>query len=124
MRGDPPVKIVKLIIKQAEVSKEFPEGMTLSLKDDASIIDALNAADQLIKEKCNRFSMRRYMSLLQMVYHPSEDRFYNQVAVQGYTKSNTFLNIRENPRKTLPNETTIILVPEGGCATDWEEPVT
>jgi hypothetical protein len=123
MRGDPPVKIVKLIIRQAEVSKEFPEGMRLSLKDDASIIDALNAADQLIKEKCGRFSMKGYTSLLQMVYHPSEDRFYNQVAVQGYTKSNTFLNIRENPRKTLPNETTIILVPEGGCATDWEEPV-
>jgi hypothetical protein len=23
----------------------------------------------------------------------------------------------------LPDETTIILIPEGGCSTDWEEPI-
>jgi hypothetical protein len=58
-----------------------------------------------------------------MVYHPIEGRFYNQVAVQAYTKSGAFLNITENPRVPISHETTIILVPEGGCATDWEEPI-
>ena len=31
--------------------------------------------------------------------------------------------VRENPKMPLPNETTIILIPQGGCQTDWEEPI-
>jgi hypothetical protein len=57
-----------------------------------------------------------------MVYHSREDRFYKQVAIQAYTASNPFINLRENPRMQLPNQVTVILVPEGGCTTDWEEP--
>jgi hypothetical protein len=53
----------------------------------------------------------------------SSSSTYKQVAVQAYVKSRQFLSVRENPRMPLPNETTIILIPEGGCATDWEEPV-
>jgi hypothetical protein len=58
-----------------------------------------------------------------MVYHPIEERFYKQVAIQAHIKSKPFINIRENPKTPLPNETTIILIPRGGCQTDWEEPV-
>ena len=60
--------------------------------------------------------------LVVISYHSLEDRFYRQVAVQAYTASNPFINLRENPRMQLPNQVTIILVPEGGCTTDWEEP--
>ncbi len=50
-----------------------------------------------------------------MVYHPIEDRFYKQVAVQASMKSKPFLNVKENPEMPLPNETTIILIPQDGC---------
>jgi hypothetical protein len=69
------------------------------------------------------FPVKGFNCLREMVYHTIEGRFYNQVAVQAYTKSGVFLSVRENPRMPIPDETTIILVPEGGCATDWEEPV-
>jgi hypothetical protein len=58
-----------------------------------------------------------------MVYHSIEDRFYKQVAIQGFAPGQPFLNVRENPSRPLPDQTTIILIPEGGCASDWEQPV-
>jgi hypothetical protein len=76
-----------------------------------------------MKEKFGKFPVKGFDSILQMVYHPYEKRFYKQVAVQAHVKSRQFLSVRENPRMQLPNETTIILIPEGGCTTDWEEPV-
>jgi hypothetical protein len=97
--------------------------MELQLEDKASVVDIIKAADQAIKQKCNEFPVKGFKSLLHMVYHPYEDRFYSQVAIQAYTKSNLFLNVRENPRTSVPDETTIVLVPQGGCATDWEEPI-
>jgi hypothetical protein len=72
--------------------------------------------------ECGEFPVKGFKSLLHMVYHPYEERFYRQVAIQAYAKSKPFLNIRESPRMPLPNEATIILVPEGGCTTDWEQP--
>jgi len=33
-----------------------------------------------------------------MVYHPFENRFYKQVAIQGYTEPGSFLNVREDPK--------------------------
>jgi len=117
------LKAVTMIIRQSSVSRVFPSGLRLSFGDDASILDVINAVDQMIREKCGEFPVKGFKCLMEMVYHPIEGRFYNQVAVQAYAKSGMFLSVRENPRMPIPDEATIILVPEGGCATDWEEPV-
>jgi len=117
------VKKVTLIVRQSEINEVFPNGFQLLLEDKASTLDAIRIADEEIKKKCERFPVKGFKSLLHMVYHPYEDRFYKQVAIQAHTKSNPFLNLREKPKTPLPNETTIILIPEDGCQTDWEEPV-
>jgi len=117
------MKRVTLIVRQTEVSRVFPSGFQLLLEDNASAIDAIRAGDEEIKKKCGNFPVKGFKSLFQMVYHPYEDRFYKQVAIQAHAKSKPFLNIRENAKMPLPNETTIILIPQGGCQTDWEEPV-
>jgi len=44
-----------------------------------------------------------------------------KVAVQAHTKSRSFVNARENPKMILPNDATLVLIPEGGCITEWEE---
>jgi hypothetical protein len=114
---------VTLIIRQKEISKLFPRGLELLLEDNASALDAIKVVDEEIKRKCGNFPVKGFKSLLQMVYHPYENRFYKQVAIQASIKSKPFLNVRENPKMPLPNETIIILIPQGGCQTDWEEPV-
>ncbi|MCS7113793.1 MAG: hypothetical protein RMJ15_03925 [Nitrososphaerota archaeon] len=116
------MKRVAVIIRQREINKFFPQAFQLTLKDEASIIDALKAVDEEIKKRANVFPIGRYKSLLQMVYHPIEKRFYKQVAIHANVKSKP-INIRENPTAPLPDETTIILIPENGCQTDWEEPI-
>jgi hypothetical protein len=117
------MKRVTLIVRQTEISRVFPSGFQLLLEDNASTIDAIRVADEEIKRKCGQFPVKKYRTLLHMVYHPHENRFYKQVAIQAHADSKQFLNIRENPKMPLPNETTIILIPQGGCQTDWEEPI-
>ena len=117
------MKKVTLIVRQTEINKIFPNGLQFLLEDNASTLDVIRAVDEEIRRKCGNFPIKGFKSLLQMVYHPYENRFYKQVAIQASIKSKPFLNIRENPKMPLPNETTIILIPQGGCQTDWEEPV-
>jgi len=118
------MKKVTLIVRQTEISRIFPNGFQLVLAGDASTLDAIVAADEEIKKKCGKFPVKNCKSLLNMIYHPNENRFYKQVAIQAHARSKPFLSIRENPKMPLPSETTIILIPQGGCQTDWEEPVT
>jgi len=117
------MKNVTLIVRQTEISKLFPSGLQLLLEDNASTLDAIKAVDEELRRRCGKFPVKGFESLFQMVYHPYEDRFYNQVAIQAHVKSKPFLNVRESPKTPLPSETVIILVPHGGCQTDWEEPV-
>ncbi len=94
----------------------------MTVEDDASIIDVLKAEDEEVRKKAGCFPVERYRGLLQMVYHPYEKRFYKQVAVQAHVKYEP-LNVWENLTKPLPDGVTVILIPEDGCQTDWEEPV-
>jgi hypothetical protein len=116
------MKKVTVIIRQREINKLFPQPFQLTLKDEASIIDVIKAVDEEIKRKVGFFPVGRYKSLLQIVYHSNENRFYKQVAIHAHAKSKV-INVRENPTSPLPNETTVIIIPENGCQTDWEEPI-
>ncbi len=116
------MKSVTLIVRQTQINRIFPNGFQLLLEDNSSVLDAIRVADEEINNKVEKFPVEKCKSLLHMVYHPREDRFYKQVAVHAHTASNPFISLRENPRMPLPNRVTIILVPEGGCTTDWEEP--
>ena len=118
------MKTAKLVVRQAEVGRLFPDGFVLLLEDEASVLDAVRAADEEILKKYGRFPVDRFKSLMHMVYYPCEERFCKQVAVQAYTPTEPFLNIGEDPKMLLPNDTTVVLVPEGGCTTDWEQPMT
>jgi hypothetical protein len=117
------MKSVVLIVRQTEIGKLFPNGFRLLLEDNACVLNAINAVDEEIKKACEKFPVKGFGSLLQMVYHPNENRFYKQVAVQAFSESQPFVNIRGNPKTPLPNDVTIVLVPQGGCTTDWEEPI-
>lgn len=117
------MKTVILIIRQNEISKVFLAGLRLQLDDTANVLDAIRVADKKIQESCGEFPVKQFQSLLQMVYHPRENRFYKQVAIQAHSAQSQFLNVREEPLTPLPDGTAVVLIPQGGCSTDWEEPV-
>ena len=117
------MKRVTLIVRQTEINRVFPSGFQLLLEDNASTIDVIRVADEEIKKKCGQFPVKECRNLLHMGHHSHENRFSEQVVIQAHSGSKQFLNIRKNPKTPLPNGTTVILIPQGGCQTDWEEPI-
>jgi hypothetical protein len=116
------MKKIKVIINQPSINKLIGSELSLSLSDDASIVDAIMQVDKMIVSK-GCFPVADYGNLLHMIYHPVENRFYKQVAITAYKEQNQTLNVRDNPKKELPEEVTIILIPAGGCISEWEEAV-
>jgi hypothetical protein len=113
---------VTVLVRQTQISRLSPEGFRILLADKANALEAIKAVDEEMKIRAFSFRVKGFESLLQMVFHPTENRFYKQVAIQASSESE-FLDVRENSKMILPNDTLMILVPEGGCTTDWKEPV-
>ena len=111
---------VTLVLQHSVISRLTKEPFALSLNEGASVIDAIRLVDEEILKRAGKFPVKGYKSLLHMVYQPFENRFYKQVAIQGYTSPGSFLNVRNNPKEPLPDGVTIVLAPEGPCISEAE----
>ena len=116
------MKKIKLVIHEPLINKVIGIELNMLLKDEASLVDAIKEADKLINKK-GIFPQPYYRSLLHMVYNPVENRFYKQVAVTAYRESGQMLNVRDKPMKELQGGVTVILIPAGGCISEWEEAI-
>jgi len=112
---------IKLIIHEPLINKIIGSELTLLL-DKANLINAISEADKIINDK-GKFPVPNYQSLLHMVYNPIQNRFYKQVAISAYDESGQLLNVRDNPKKALSEGATVILIPAGGCISEWEEAI-
>ncbi len=113
------MKRIRLFIRESSINKAIGSELNLLLDDEANLIDAINEVDKIINSK-GHFPVLDYQSLLHMIYNPVRNKFYKQVAITAY-KSGQVLNAGEDPKKKLPEDATVILVPAGGCITEWEE---
>ncbi len=116
------MKKVKLFIHEPSINKLIGRELDLLLGDTANLVDVINETDKKINTK-GGFPVPDYQSLLHMIYNPVENRFYKQVAVSAYKESGQSLNVREDPKKELPEGITITLIPAGGCISAWEEAI-
>jgi len=116
------MKTVKLVIHEPSINKLIGSELTLRLHNQASLVDAISEVDKLINNN-GGFPLQDYQSFLHMVYNPIENRFYKQVAVTAYDESGQMLNVRDNPKKELLDGITVILIPAGGCISEWEEAI-
>jgi len=112
-----------MIIQDSLVKEVLGKERELALQGGANVIDAINEIDKIICEK-GKFPNKYYSSLLHWVYNPIEKRFYEQVALNAYTPTQKFLNIRSDIKAEIPDGATIILKPEGGCISGREEPIS
>ena len=116
------MKRIKLFIYEPSINKVIGRELNLLLDDEANLIDAINEVDKIISCK-GSFPVPDYQSLLHMIYNPVGNRFYNQVAIRAHAESDLTLNVRQDPKKKLPEGTTIVLIPAGGCISEWEEAI-
>jgi hypothetical protein len=89
------------------------------LSDESNVITVINEVDHLIDQKGD-FPLSDYESLLHMIYNPLRNRFYNQVAVAAYLEGGDMINLRADPKQNLPAGATVVLIPSGGCISEWE----
>jgi len=116
------MKRIKLFIHEPSINKVIGSELNLLLNDKANLIDAINEVDKMINSK-GSFPVPDYRSLIHMIYNPVENRFYKQVAITAYKQSGQMLNVRDDPKKELPEAITVILIPAGGCISEWEEAI-
>jgi len=114
------MKRILLYIQQSSINKMHGSEFELSLPEGASIIDAINEVDRMLASK-GKFPSDDYYSLLHWVYTPIEERFYKQASVIAYTGPGKFLNIRDDPKKELPEGLIVHINPEGPCITEGED---
>lgn len=114
---------VTFVLQQSDIGRLIKRPLELNLDEGASVMDAIRLVDEEILKEAGKFPVKGHKSLLHMVYNPFENRFYKQVAIQGYTSPGSFLNVRNNPKEPLPNGITIVLIPEGPCISEGEDVV-
>jgi len=116
------MKRIKLFIHEPLINKVIGRELNLLLYPEANLKDAIDEVDKMINSK-GSFPVPGYQSLLHMIYNPVENRFYKQAAISAYEESGQLLNVRDEPKKELPEGITIILIPTGGCISEWEEAI-
>jgi len=116
------MKRAKLIVHEPSVNKLIGSELLLQLDDTANLVDAINEVDRLISEK-GGFPLPECRSLLHMVYNSVENRFYKQVAVAAYKEGEGMIDLRVDPKQKLPANVTVVLIPAGGCISEWEEAI-
>ncbi len=114
---------VKLSIRQTEINRLIRSDLDLALTAGSCVVDLVKVADEELLKRSSTFPVKGYRSLLHMTYHPTEERFYKQVAIQAYEKPGVFLPVRQNPKMPLPDGAMVILIPEGPCISEWEDVV-
>jgi len=115
-------KKIKLVIHEPLINKVIGSELNLLLNGMANLVDAIDEVDKMINSK-GMFPVPNHQSFLHMIYNPIENRFYKQVAVTAYKESGQILNVRDDPKKELLGGVTVILIPAGGCISEWEEAI-
>jgi hypothetical protein len=116
------MKRIKLFIHEPSINRIIGRELNLLLDDKASLVDAIREVDKIINST-GSFPVSNYRSLLHMIYNPVQNKFYKQVAITAYNQSGQMLNVRDDPKKELPEGTTVTLIPAGGCITEWEKAI-
>ena len=116
------MKRIRIVIREPSINKVIGSELDLLLNDEANLIDVIKEVDKVISSR-GKFPVPDYQSLLHMLYNPVENRLYKQVAVTAYKESGWLPNMRDSPKKELPEGITIILIPTGGCISEWEEAI-
>jgi hypothetical protein len=114
------VKKTKLVLHEPSINRIVGGELHLRLDDEGDLMNAISEVDKLIGAH-GGFPISEFQSLLHMIYNPEENRFYKQVSVLVYDEQGRILSLRESPKTALPNGATIVLIPAGGCISEWEE---
>lgn len=114
------MKRTKLIVHEPSVNRILGSELRLELSEEANLVTAIDEVDRLIDQR-RGFPLSEYGSLLHMIYDPVGNRFYGQVAVIAYLEGGEVINLRADPMRKLSVGVTVVLIPSGGCTSEWKK---
>jgi hypothetical protein len=120
------VKSVRIGIMQMPDFREIVKTpRNIKISDDAKVLDILALLDQEYSQKIGfhrkdrpkDFKDDRICSLLQLLWDPVKQNFYDDVAVEARTAppESEPLPIEQDWRTPIPDGSWIILAPDSGC---------
>ena len=69
---------VTLVLQHSDINRIIKGPLEFTLNEGDSVIDVFKLADEEILRRAGKFPVGGYKSLLHMVYHPFENRFYSR----------------------------------------------
>ncbi len=119
------MKDVNVTISLHTFRKVVKMPRVMSLPDDAHIIDIISTLDQEFHEKTRNdgpahtmdFQDKKVKSLLQMLWNPKEEKFYNDVGIEARTPFPDLkaLPVDTNWKFSIPSGANLILTPDPMC---------
>jgi hypothetical protein len=94
------MKTITLIVRQVDISRLFPQDLRLSIGDDTCILDVIKAFDREINNRHSKFPVKRFKSLLHMIYHSLEEELYKRVRFK-HTSDQSRFQTKRKPESTL-----------------------
>ena len=110
------MKEIKIDILASEIMEITKEPLTVAVEDDAEIVQAIAAADQIFARLSHgKFPIKNITSLLQLVWNPREWNFYEDMGIEIRDLAGNWIPLRGNPLLNLPPGTSVKLTPDAGC---------
>ena len=110
------MKEVTIFVLHPELFKILDDPVTVTIEDDADVVQAIAAADRIFTERSGgKFPLENISSLLQLVWDINNWNFFVDVGVEARTPDKSWLALRDDPSLILPAGTDIKLNPDAGC---------
>ena len=89
--------------------------ISVTVDDDADIVQAIAAADQIFAQMTKSFPLENLSNLLQYVWDLKEWDFFVDVGVEVRDSEKNWIALRDEPTLILPPGTSVKLNPDAGC---------
>ncbi|NVM54812.1 MAG: hypothetical protein HWN66_14005 [Candidatus Helarchaeota archaeon] len=110
------MKEITISIFHPEIFEITTDPITVNINDDADIVQAIAAADQVFAQLIkDSFPVENLSSLLQLIWDIESWNFFVDVGIEVRTPDKTWLPLRDDPTLILPPGTDVKLNPDAGC---------
>ncbi|MHA1650911.1 MAG: hypothetical protein ACTSYB_12015 [Candidatus Helarchaeota archaeon] len=110
------MKQITISVLHPDIFKVTEDPITVTVDDNADIIQAIAAADRIFHQLCKGdFPVENLSSLLQFVWDVKSWNFFVDVGVEARAPDKTWLPLRDDPTLNLPPGAEIKLNPDAGC---------
>ncbi len=110
------MKTITLHFLHPEIMQFYKEPIQVTVDDDADVVHAIAAGDQVLAQKLKgKFPLAEVSSFLQLVWDPIKWNFFEDVGIDARDAEKTWIPLRDDPTIVLPPGSDVKINPDAGC---------